>query len=100
MALVRHQGELLGALSVVRRRDEPSTPAQHKLLGEIAAHAGLVLRLTPELVCRLGELSASRLVTAQDQERLRIQRDIARGVQRQLAELTARFRAGRGHGRC
>jgi signal transduction histidine kinase len=98
MALVRHQGELLGALSISRRRDEPSTPAQDKLLGELADQAGLVLRnvrLTAELVSRLGELSASRqrLVTAQDQERLRIQRDIARGAQRQLAELTARFRA-------
>ncbi len=98
MALVRHQGELLGALSVARRRDEPTAPAQDKLLGELADQAGLVLRnvrLTAELVSRLGELSASRqrLVSAQDQERLRIQRDIARGAERQLAELTARFRA-------
>jgi signal transduction histidine kinase len=98
MALVRHQGELLGALSVIRRRDEPPTPAQDKLLGELADQAGLVLRnvrLTAELVSRLGELSASRqrLVTAQDQQRLRIQRDIAMGAERQLAELTTRFRA-------
>jgi signal transduction histidine kinase len=95
-ALVRHRGELLGALSVVRRRDEPCTPAQDKLLGELAAQAGLVLRnvrLTAELVARLHELSASRqrIVTAQDQERLRIQRDIARGAQRQLSELAAKF---------
>ncbi|MGN6795320.1 MAG: ATP-binding protein [Streptosporangiaceae bacterium] len=97
VALVRHQGELLGALSVVRRRNEPFTPAQDKLLGELAAQAGLVLRnvrLTAELVARLDELTASRqrIVTAQDQERLRIQRDIARGAQRQLAKLTASFR--------
>ncbi len=73
-----------------------ATPAQDKLLGELAAQAGLVLRnvrLTAELVARLHELSASRqrIVTAQDQERLRIQRDIAGGAQRQLTELAARF---------
>ena len=39
LALVRHQGEVLGALSVVRLRDEPFTPAQDKLLGELAAQA-------------------------------------------------------------
>ena len=96
MALVRHQGELLGALSVVRRRDEPFTPAQDRLLGELAAQAGLVLqnvRLTAELVARLHELSASRqrIMTAENQERLRIQRDIAGGAQRELTELAARF---------
>ena len=97
LVLVRHQGEVLGALSVVRRRDDPVTPAQDKLLAELAAQAGLVLRnvrLTAELVTRLDELSASRqrIVTAQDQERLRIQRDIEGGAQRQLGQLTTRFR--------
>jgi signal transduction histidine kinase len=97
LALVRHQGNLLGALSVVRRRDDPFTPAQDKLLSELAAQAGLVLRnvrLTAELVERLEDLSASRqrIVTAQDQERLRIQRDIASGAQQQLSDLTGRLR--------
>ncbi len=97
LALVRHQGDLLGALSVVRRRDEPFTPAQDKLLSELAAQAGLVLRnvrLTAELLERLDDLSASRqrIVTAQDQERLRIQRDIAGGAQQQLSDLTSRLR--------
>ncbi|MGN6677421.1 MAG: hypothetical protein ACTHKL_06505, partial [Streptosporangiaceae bacterium] len=100
LVLVRHQGEVLGALSVVRRRDDPVTPAQDKLLAELAAQAGLVLRnvrLTAELVTRLDELGASRqrIVTAQDQERLRIQRDIEGGAQRQLGQLTARFRGAR-----
>jgi signal transduction histidine kinase len=97
LALVRHQGDLLGALSVLRRGDEPFTPAQDKLLSELAAQAGLVLRnvrLTAELAARLADLSASRqrIVTAQDQERLRIQRDIASGAHQQLSDLTGRLR--------
>jgi hypothetical protein len=103
LALVRHQGTLLGALSVVRRRDDPFTPAQDKLLSELAAQAGLVLRnvrLTAELVERLEDLSASRqrIVTAQDQERLRIQRDIASGAQQQLSDLTGEAPRRRGGG--
>jgi signal transduction histidine kinase len=97
LARVRHQGDLLGALSVLRRGDEPFTPAQDKLLSELAAQAGLVLRnvrLTAELAARLADLSASRqrIVTAQDQERLRIQRDIASGAHQQLSDLTGRLR--------
>ncbi len=96
IALVRHQGELLGALSLSARRDQMFTPGEDKLLAELAAQAGLVLRnvrLTADLAARLDELIASRqrIVTAQDNERLRIQRDIAMGAERQLDELTARF---------
>jgi signal transduction histidine kinase len=98
--LVRHQGQVLGAVSVSTRRDEPLTPAQDRLVGEFAAHAGLVLRyvgLTGELVARLDELTASRqrIVQAQDLERHRIQRDIEGGAERQLEALHAKFGAAR-----
>ena len=41
---VRHQGELLGALAVTKPAGEPLTPAEEKLLDDVAAQAGLVLR--------------------------------------------------------
>ena len=58
---VRHQGELLGALTVTKPAGEPLTPAEAGLLNDLASQAGLVLRnvgLTAELLQRLDELAA------------------------------------------
>jgi hypothetical protein len=41
---VRHQGELLGALSVNKRRGEALTPIEQKLVDDLAHQAGLVLK--------------------------------------------------------
>ncbi|MEP7060696.1 MAG: GAF domain-containing protein, partial [Actinomycetota bacterium] len=41
---VRHQGELLGALSIHKAANDPVTPAEEKLLEDVASQAGLVLR--------------------------------------------------------
>src|SRR5258708_23572698 len=60
---VRHQGELLGALSVSKRAGESLTPIEDKLVDDLAHQAGLVLKnvgLTAELLQRLGELRAAR----------------------------------------
>jgi signal transduction histidine kinase len=89
LILVRHQGEVLGALSVAKRPGEPLTPAEDKLIGDLAAQVGLILRnvgLTEQLAERLAELQASRrrIVTAQDDQRRRIERDLRDGAQRQL----------------
>jgi signal transduction histidine kinase len=89
IALVDHQGETLGALSVAKRPGEPLTPVEGKLVSDLAAQAGLVLHnigLTEQLRARLAELRASRLriVTAQDEQRRRIERDIHDGAQQQL----------------
>jgi signal transduction histidine kinase len=89
LTLVRHQGEVLGALSVAKRPGEPLTPAEDKLIGDLAAQVGLILRnvgLTEQLGERLAELRASRrrIVTAQDDQRRRIERDLRDGAQRQL----------------
>src|SRR5439155_1442290 len=70
----RHQGELLGGLTVTKPPSEPLTPTETKLLSDLASQVGLVLRnvrLTSELQARLEELRASRqrLVAAQDEER-------------------------------
>ena len=62
-ALVEHQGRVLGALSIVKRRGESLTPTEAKLLDDLAHQAGLVLRnvsLASELQQRLNELRASR----------------------------------------
>ena len=60
---VRHQGELLGALSVTKRRGESLTPIEEKLVDDLAHQAGLVLKnvgLSADLQVRLDELRASR----------------------------------------
>jgi signal transduction histidine kinase len=87
---VRYQGELLGALAVTKR--EPMTATEHRLLSDLGQETGLVLknaRLTAELVQRLEELQASRqrLVTAQDTERRRLERNLHDGAQQNLVAL-------------
>ncbi|HEX3326146.1 MAG TPA: histidine kinase [Actinomycetota bacterium] len=93
---VRHQGELLGALTVTKPPGEPLSPAEDKLLRDLAAQAGLVLRnvgLTAELLARLDELTASRqrLVAAQDEERRRLERNLHDGAQQHLVALKMRL---------
>ena len=97
---VRHQGELLGALTVTKPQGEPLTPAEDKLLADLASQAGLVLRnvgLTAELLQRLEELKASRqrLVAAQDEERRRLERDLHDGAQQHLVALKTRLALAR-----
>ncbi len=92
---VRYRGELLGALSVKKRGAESLTSMEEKLLSDLAAQAGLVLKnvgLTTELMARLEELQASRsrLVTAQDAERRRIERDLHDGLQQELVAMLAK----------
>ena len=93
---VRHQGDLLGALTVVKRRGESLTPVEEKLLDDLAHQAGLVLKnvgLTADLLRRLTELRASRqrLVSAQDAERRRLERDLHDGAQQHLVALKVKL---------
>ncbi|MEX2203161.1 MAG: histidine kinase [Actinomycetota bacterium] len=94
---VRHEGELLGAISVTKPPSEPLSHEEEQLLEHLAAQAGLVLRnagLTEELRARLDELQASRqrIVAAQDQERRRLERDLHDGAQQQLVALAVKQR--------
>ena len=94
---VRHRGELLGALSLAKPRGETVRPAEEALLRDLASQAGLVLRnvrLTAELEARLRDLQESRqrLVTAQDQERRRLERNMHDGAQQQLVALSVKMR--------
>jgi signal transduction histidine kinase len=94
---VLHQGELLGALTVTKPPNDPLRPAEDKLIEDLAAQAGLVLRnvgLTEQLLARLEELRASRqrLVKAQDEERRKLERNIHDGAQQQLVALAVKTR--------
>jgi signal transduction histidine kinase len=91
---VRHQGELLGAISVVMPASEPLGPVHTKLLDDVAAHAGLVLRN----VGLLEDLRASRkrIVTAQDERARALERNIHDGAQQQLVALTVKLRLTKG----
>jgi signal transduction histidine kinase len=93
---VRHQGELLGALTVTKRQGESLTPIELKLVDDLAHQAGLVLKnvgLTAELLARLEELRASRqrLVAAQDDERRRLERNLHDGAQQNLVALKVKL---------
>jgi signal transduction histidine kinase len=97
---VRHHGDLLGALTVTKPPNDPLNPAEGKLLGDLAAQAGLVLRnvrLTEELRANLDDLRASRqrIVAAQDHERRRLERNIHDGAQQQLVALAMKANLAR-----
>ena len=93
---VRHQGELLGALTVTKRQGESLTPIEQKLLDDLAHQAGLVLKnvgLTADLQARLEDLRASRqrLVAAQDDERRRLERNLHDGAQQHLVAIKVKL---------
>jgi signal transduction histidine kinase len=87
---VRDQGTLLGAIAVAPAPDRPLAPTDHRLLTDVAAQAGLVLR-TVGLVEEL-KASRQRLISAQDEERRRLERDIHDGVQQRLVTLSLSLR--------
>jgi len=93
---VTHKGQLLGALALTKKRGESLSPLEEKLLADLASQAGLVLEnagLNRELLARLEDLQASRqrLVTAQDEERRRIERNLHDGAQQQVVALTVQL---------
>ncbi|HLZ26570.1 MAG TPA: sensor histidine kinase [Chloroflexota bacterium] len=95
---ITYQGKGLGEL-VIQRAETP-TPAEERLLADVAAQAGLLvrnLRLTADLEARVEELAESRrrIVAAQDAERRRLERDIHDGVQQQVVALMAKLRLAR-----
>jgi signal transduction histidine kinase len=92
-AEVRHQGDLLGALSVAMPASDPMDPAKEKLMADLAAQAGLVLRNVRLVEDLRG--SRRRLVSAQDEERRRLERNIHDGAQQQLVALAVKARLAR-----
>jgi signal transduction histidine kinase len=104
---VRHQGELLGALSINKRPGEALTPIEEKLLTDLAAQAGLVMRnvrLTVELQARLRESSAraaelraarQRLVAAGNIARSQLERNIQAATEPRLLSIAGRIAGAR-----
>jgi signal transduction histidine kinase len=93
---VTHQGELLGAVSVSKPASENLTETEEKLVRDLASQAGLVLRnvgLTAELLARLDDLQSSRqrIVTAGNEARKQLERNIHDGAQQQLVALMVRL---------
>ncbi len=87
---VTHRGELLGTISIRMPPNEPLTPAGQRLVADVASQAGLVLsnvRLIEEL-----RASRQRLVTAQDAERRKLERNLHDGAQQQLVALAIKQR--------
>jgi signal transduction histidine kinase len=91
---VRHQGELLGVIGVKKSPGEAIAPAEAKLLQDLASQAGLVLR-NVRLIEEL-KTSRQRLVTTQDEERRRLERDLHDGAQQRLVAISLALRMAKG----
>ncbi|MGH2629641.1 MAG: histidine kinase [Actinomycetota bacterium] len=91
---VRHQGELLGALSVQMAASDPMGAGRQRIVHDLASQAGLVLR-NVRLIEELRE-SRRRIVAAQDDRRKKLERDIHDGAQQQLVALSVKARLAGG----
>jgi signal transduction histidine kinase len=82
---VKHRGEQLGMLTLVKPPNEPLTPVEQTLVTDLAGQAALLLANS----ALIEDLRASRqrLVAAQDQERRRLERNLHDGAQQQLVAL-------------
>lgn len=89
-----YQAETIGRLLIAPRAPgEPFTPAEHQLLDDIALQAGAAahaIRLAVDL-----QRSREQLVTAREEERRRLRRDLHDGLGPQLASLTLTVAAAR-----
>ena len=101
---VRERGELLGALTVVVRDGQRLTPVEERLFAGLAAQSGLMLRVAGlraeleqqllDLQRRTEELRRARrdLVSRQDAERQRLERNIHDGAQQEVIALLVNLR--------
>jgi signal transduction histidine kinase len=89
-----YQAETVGQLLVAPRAPgEAFTPSERRLLEDIAVQAGVAahaVRLTADL-----QRSRERLITAREEERRRLRRDLHDGLGPQLASLTLTLAAAR-----
>jgi two-component system, NarL family, sensor kinase len=92
VAPIVHEGQTMGEMRLLADRDERFLPADERLLRHAAAALGPVarnVRLTGELHAHIDELRTSRqrIVTAHDEARRALERDIHDGAQQQLLAL-------------
>lgn len=93
---IEHGGTVLGAVTIVKPRNDPVSPSDADILDDVAAGAALLLRrirLTGELEQRLDEVRRSRrrLLAAQDAERQRLERDLHDGAQQRVVALNVKL---------
>jgi signal transduction histidine kinase len=103
-APVLHHGALVGEIAISKPPGESVTTTEARLLADLAAQAGAALngvRLGVELQARLlqiseqaRELRASRqrIVSAQDAERRRLERDLHDGAQQHLVAMSVNLK--------
>lgn len=89
---VLHDGEVVGALEVVKPPGSALSRAESLLVSDVAGSSGLVLgyqRLNESLAQRAEEMEESRLrlLGAQDEERRRLERELHDGAQQLIVEL-------------
>ena len=89
-APVVYQGDVLGAISIRMPKGEPLRPAGKQLVADVASQAGLVLS-NAGLIEDL-RASRQRIVTAQDEARRRLERNIHDGAQQDLVALAIKLR--------
>jgi signal transduction histidine kinase len=87
---VRHQGELLGAITARMPANDPMNPSKERLIRDLASQAGLVLR-NVRLIEELRQ-SRRRIVAAVDDGRRKLERNIHDGAQQQLVALSVKMR--------
>ncbi len=99
------RGERLGSITVESARAHRLRPRDHRLLADLADQAGIAFRnaqMTAELAAEVDQLSLhtqelarsrTRLITAADAERSRVERAISQLVIPHLAPLPERLRA-------
>jgi signal transduction histidine kinase len=87
---VRHQGELLGVVSIEKKPGESLAPTERKLVSDLGSEAGLVRRD----VALIADVRASRqrLVAAQDDVRRKLERNLHDGAEQQLVALAVKLR--------
>jgi signal transduction histidine kinase len=96
---LNYQGEEVGRLLIAQRRGaEAFSAADQRLVADLARQAGVAahtVQLTRELQASLDDVrrSRERLVTAQEEERRRIQRDLHDGLGPVLASMRLRLEA-------
>ena len=89
-----HRGERVGDLAVDVPPGRRLTAADHALLHDLARHAALVVR-TGQLAAELQE-SRSRIVSAREEERKRLRRDLHDGVGPSLAAIVLKLDVAQG----
>ena len=93
---VYHDGQMLGALVVVKPRGEELNAVERRLFRDVASQAGLVLtrfRLVQEL-----RESRARIVASQDNERNRIERNLHDGAQQHFVSALLSLGMARAEG--